>query len=163
MDEVCLDVCLHHHERIDGNGYPHKLKGEELSLFATMGAICDVYDAITSNRSYKSGWEPTISLKKMSKWQGHFDPVLLKAFIKCLGIYPNGSLVKLKSGRLAVVLEQNANNLLKPKVKVFFSTRSNGYIPSEIIELSQSQEEIISYEDPKAWSIRDFKHLWAQT
>ena len=73
QDNVALDVCLHHHEKIDGSGYPNKLAAEEISLFAKMGAICDVYDAVTSNRPYKSGWEPGESIKRMAQWKGHFD------------------------------------------------------------------------------------------
>ena len=73
IDQVCLDVCLHHHEKVDGSGYPHKLKDDEISLFAKMGAVCDVDDAITSNRPYKAGWEPGISLQRMAHWTNHFD------------------------------------------------------------------------------------------
>lgn len=54
VDEVALDVCLHHHERVDGKGYPEQISGDDLTLFARMGAVCDVYDAISSDRSYKS-------------------------------------------------------------------------------------------------------------
>ena len=64
--EMALDVCRHHHERVDGAGYPDKLSGEALSLFARMGAVCDVYDAITSNRCYKVGWEPAEAIRKMA-------------------------------------------------------------------------------------------------
>ena len=86
-DEVMLDVVLHHHEKIDGTGYPKGLKGEEISLFAKMGAVCDVYDAITSNRPYKAGWPPSESLRKMAEWaKGHFDQRVFQAFVKSLGI-----------------------------------------------------------------------------
>jgi HD-GYP domain-containing protein (c-di-GMP phosphodiesterase class II) len=71
---VPLDVCLHHHEKVDGSGYPHRLKDEQISMFAKMGAVCDVYDAITSNRPYKAGWDPAESIRKMTEWcNGHFD------------------------------------------------------------------------------------------
>ena len=64
-----LDVCLHHHEKIDGSGYPHRLSGEQISLAARMGAVCDVYDAITSNRPYKRGWDPAESIARMAEWR----------------------------------------------------------------------------------------------
>ena len=65
-----------------------------------MGAVCDVYDAITSNRPYKAGWDPAESLRKMAEWsKGHFDPLVFQAFVKSMGIYPVGSLVLLSSGR----------------------------------------------------------------
>ncbi len=119
-----LDVVLHHHERFDGTGYPHRLAGEQITQMARMGAICDVYDAITSVRPYKDGWDPAESIARMAAWQGHFDSALFGAFVQTIGIYPIGSLVKLASGRLAVVMEQNPIHLTAPVVKVFFSTQS---------------------------------------
>jgi len=86
LDEVVLDVCLHHHEKVNGSGYPHKLKADNISLFAKMGAVCDVYDAVTSNRPYKAGWEPGVSLHRMAQWEGHFDDVVFKAFVRSIGI-----------------------------------------------------------------------------
>ena len=67
-DTVVLDVCLHHHEKVDGTGYPEKLAGSNISLFAKMGAICDVYDVITSNHPYKAGWKPSVALQRMAQW-----------------------------------------------------------------------------------------------
>jgi len=152
INDIALDVCLHHHERIDGKGYPNQLSGEALSLFARMGAICDVYDAITSTRCYKASWEPAESLRKMAEWkEGQFDETLFSAFVKTIGIYPSGTLVKLKSGRLAVVTEQTEASLLKPVVKVFFSTNSMAHIMPQVVDLSQSPDTIISKEDPQQW------------
>lgn len=72
--DIVLDMCLHHHEKIDGSGYPDRLASDEISLFARMGAVCDVYDAITSHRPYKAGWDPAESIRKMAEWStGHFD------------------------------------------------------------------------------------------
>lgn len=163
IGEVCLDVCLHHHEKMDGTGYPHKMKGNEISLFARMAAVCDVYDATTSQRPYNSGWEPTAALHKMAEWRGHFDPEILKAFVKCVGIYPIGSLVKLKSGRLAVVIDQSPGSLLTPVVKVFFSIKSKMYIEPEIVYLSKigGRDEILGHEDPRRWDIHDLHSIWA--
>ena len=137
VSDIVLDVCLHHHEKVDGSGYPDKLTGDQISLYAKMGAVCDVYDAITSNRPYKAGWDPAESIRKMSEWsKGHFDEKVFQAFIKSIGIYPVGSLVKLASGRLAVVIEQSEKSLLAPHVKVFFSTKSQTRIVPELIDLS---------------------------
>ena len=164
VSEIALDVCLHHHEKVNGSGYPDKLADEQISLYAKMGAVCDVYDAITSNRPYKSGWEPAESLRKMAEWRtGHFDQRIFEAFVHSVGIYPIGSLVQLKSGRLAVVIEQTVNSLLTPKVKIFFSTQSNCRIPHEIVDLSRPgcKDKIVSYEDPAKWNITDIHELWS--
>ncbi|WP_210713550.1 HD-GYP domain-containing protein [Pseudomonas sp. MWU349] len=162
LDALVLDVCLHHHEKIDGSGYPHHLAGEQISLFAQMGAVCDVYDAVTSTRPYNRGWDPAEALQRMSGWTGHFDSRVLQALVKCVGIYPVGSLVRLHSGKLAVVLEQNSESLLLPKVKVFFSTRSKMPLPQRILDLSrlQGEEHIVAREAPEAWDFKQLQQLW---
>ncbi|MFZ4538110.1 HD-GYP domain-containing protein [Propionivibrio sp.] len=163
-DAIALDVVLHHHEKTDGSGYPKHLKDSEISLFAKMGAVCDVYDAITSNRPYKSGWDPSESIHRMAEWtKGHFDPTIFQAFVKSLGIYPIGSLVKLNSGRLGVVIEQAEKSLLTPRVKVFFSTKANDRIKPEIVDLSRTgcPEKISSREDPAKWHFADLDELWS--
>ncbi|MBI4740880.1 MAG: HD-GYP domain-containing protein [Betaproteobacteria bacterium] len=164
VDPVALDVCLHHHEKTDGSGYPKGLKDEQISRFAKMGAVCDVYDAITSNRPYKAGWDPAESLRKMAEWtNGHFDPAVFQAFVKSLGIYPIGSLLRLGSGRLGIVVEQSAKSLLTPHIKVFFSTKSNARIAPEIVDLSRPgcPEKIVGREDPAKWQFPDLNDLWA--
>lgn len=163
VSALTLDVCMHHHEKVDGTGYPFGLQGEQISLFARMGAVCDVYDAITSQRAYKSSWDPAVSISKMAEWKGHFDPDVLHAFVKCVGIYPIGALVRLESGRLGIVTEQSERSLLTPKVKVFFSTRSNMPIPQATVDLSSSQctDRIIGREAPEKWGFRDLHELWA--
>lgn len=151
-DEISLDVVLHHHEKMDGSGYPERLLGEEISLYARMGAVCDVYDAITSDRPYKQGWDPAEAIKHMVEWcHGHFDENVFQVFVKTVGIYPTGSLVRLKSGRLAVIIDQTEKSLLTPLVKVFFSTKSNAPIKMELIDLSCSQDTIIGLEDVAVW------------
>jgi len=157
--DMAVDVCLHHHERMDGKGYPDKLAGDGISLFARMGAVCDVYDAITSVRCYKSGWDPADAIRKMAEWQeGHFDKTVFQAFVKTIGIYPSGTLVKLKSTRLAVVIQQSESNLLTPIVKVFFSTSKNKQLMPEIVDLSESIDGILNAEDPAKWGF-DLKPL----
>jgi putative nucleotidyltransferase with HDIG domain len=163
VDEAALEVCLHHHEKVDGSGYPHRLAGDQISLFAKMGAVCDVYDAITSNRPYKNGWDPAESLRKMAEWsKGHFEERIFQAFVKSIGIYPIGSLVRLKSGRLGVVVDQTEKSLLAPKVKVFYSTKSNLRITPEIVDLSTSKgtDKIVAHEDPAQWNFPDLNELW---
>jgi HD-GYP domain-containing protein (c-di-GMP phosphodiesterase class II) len=160
---VSLDVCLHHHERFDGTGYPEKLAGQGISALARMGAICDVYDAISSNRPYKAAWDPADSISKMASWGGHFDPTLFALFVKSLGIYPTGSLVRLRSGKLAVVVKQHPKDLTAPTVKVFFSTKSNMPITVAEIDLSRSDiaDSIVSREPRGDWNFPQIDGLWA--
>ncbi|MDP4074340.1 HD-GYP domain-containing protein [Acidovorax sp. A1169] len=164
VEAAVLDACRHHHEKMDGSGYPDKLKGEQITLIARMTAVCDVYDAITSDRPYKRGWDPAESLRRMAEWtKGHFDPRLFQAFVKSIGIYPVGSLVRLTSGRIGVVTEQGQQSLTSPKVKVFFSTKSDMRIPPVTIDLAEPQctEKIVAREDPDQWKFPDLNELWS--
>ena len=160
---VALDVCLHHHERIDGSGYPHGLKGDAITQTARMAAICDVYDAISSPRPYKSAWDPADSIARMASWTGHFDATLFAVFVRSLGIYPTGSLVRLRSGRLAVVIKQHAKDLSAPTVKVFFSTKSNLPIAVAQIDLARkdANDAIVAREPRGPWKPALLDALWA--
>ncbi len=157
------DACLHHHEKLDGSGYPHGLKEGEISLLSRMTAVCDVYDAVTSDRPYKKGWGPAEAIQRMAQWQGHFDPNIFQAFVRTVGIYPIGSLVKLASGRLGVVIDQDNASLLKPKVKVFFSSKSKVPVPQEVIDLAKSShEQIVSRERAEDWGFKNIEQLWQE-
>jgi len=164
ISDISLDVCLHHHEKVDGSGYPERLSDEQISIYAKMGSICDVYDAITSNRPYKNGWEPAESIRKIAEWsKGHFDQRIFQAFVRSIGIYPTGSLVRLESQHLAVVLDQSEKSLLAPKVKIFFAIKSNCRIVHELLDLSLAgcKDKIVSFEEPEKWGIRDLQELWS--
>ena len=161
---IPLDVALHHHEKMDGSGYPHGLPAEKISLFARMGAVCDVYDAVTSNRPYKAGWGPAESIHKMAQWQGHFDPVVFKAFVMSVGIYPVGTLVRMHSGRLGVVIDQNAGSLVAPKVRIFFSAKSKMPIPVQVLDLADpaTDDKIVGRESPQEWGFNHIDELWSK-
>ena len=161
ISQIALDVASQHHERFDGTGYPNKLKGEDISIFGRMGAIVDVYDAITSDRVYHKGLPPTAALSRILEWSAyHFDPELVHIFIKSIGIYPTGSLVRLESGRLGVVIEQNAEKRMKPKVMVIFHAIQQRYLTPEVLNLAWPgcRDRITGHEafsdwgiDPKRW------------
>jgi HD-GYP domain-containing protein (c-di-GMP phosphodiesterase class II) len=156
ISRIALDVAGQHHERFDGSGYPNQLRGDAITLYGRMGAIVDVYDAITSDRVYHKGMPPTAALGRLLEWSSyHFDPALVKAFVKNLGIYPTGSLVRMESGRLGVVLEQNSENMMKPRVNVIYHAEYQRYLQPEIVDLARQgcQERITGHEDYATWGI----------
>jgi HD-GYP domain-containing protein (c-di-GMP phosphodiesterase class II) len=160
--EIALIVARHHHERADGSGYPDHLAGEDISLYARMAAVCDVYDATTSNRPYKDAWQPAYALRKMAEWsRSQYDTRVFHAFVRTVGIYPIGTLVRLKSGFLGVVLDQNDTALLTPRIKVFFAIAKGHRIPAKVVDLAEDGDEIVCHEDPTAWAINDLDLLWS--
>jgi HD-GYP domain-containing protein (c-di-GMP phosphodiesterase class II) len=163
VGDIPLDITLHHHERMDGSGYPDKLPGDRISTMAQMAAIVDVYDAITADRCYHKGLPAAEALRKIFEWSKfHFNPQQVQSFMRCVGIYPVGTLVLLESGRLGVVVEPHETNLLSPKVNVFFSTKSNTYIKPAQVDLSKplgmgGGDKIQSYQSAEKWRVDPMK------
>ena len=154
ITQAALDVAALHHERIDGTGYPFGLKGDEISEVGQMSTIVDVYDALTSVRVYKSAWEPNVALKKLLEWsEHHFNPALVKQFIRCLGIYPIGTLVELDSGNVAIVIEQGESDLLNPFVRIIYNARKKGIVPVTEIDLSKTDDHIVKSVSPQTYQL----------
>ncbi len=162
FSDAVLDVCRHHHERFDGTGYPDGLSAQQIPLMARMGAVCDVYDAVTSDRPYKAGWDPAHALSQMVSWAGHFDTGVFQTFVKSVGIYPTGSLVRMRSGRLAVVLDQNPSALTKPRVKLFFSTKAGLPLAPQVVDLASAAatDQIEAREPQEKWHFPYLNELW---
>jgi HD-GYP domain-containing protein (c-di-GMP phosphodiesterase class II) len=153
-------VVAEHHERFDGTGYPNRKVGAEISLYGQMAAIVDVYDAITSEKVYSRGMAPTQALKKLLEWSSHhFDPQLVQAFVRAIGIYPTGSLVRLESNRMGVVIEQSEGKLLEPVVRVFYHAGKQHYVPPEIVDLAKVPDRIASFENYDKWKIDPYQWL----
>ncbi|MGY3888689.1 HD-GYP domain-containing protein [Aeromonas mytilicola] len=151
-----LEVAANHHERLDGTGYPQRLKGEQLSLYTRMSGIVDVYDAVTADRVYKQGMQPTQAFRILLKGiDQHFDAELVTKFIKCMGVYPVGTLVQLSNQRLAVVMQRNEQQPLKPVVKVIYHATQRHYLEVQWLDLARNggQESIESTVDPKEFGI----------
>ncbi|GAA0740625.1 HD-GYP domain-containing protein [Sphingomonas sp. ABOLD] len=150
MPALAVEVCLHHHERWDGNGYPHGLKADDISLPARMGAICDVYDALTSHRAYKRAWLPAQALGAMWSWDGHFDRELLFQFMRSINLYPPGMLVRLASDRLALVLE-NGERATRTRLLVFHSFAEGAALPPRTLVLSAgtADDKVVGFVRPE--------------
>jgi putative nucleotidyltransferase with HDIG domain len=147
VPEMALDVCLHHHERIDGSGYPNRLNGDEMSLFSKMGSVCDVYDAMTSQRSYKPAWTPADAIAAMFSWKGHFDADVLTGFIRSLGSTRSAVWCAFAPSSSRSSMENNPEALTKPTVRAFYSLASNGPVQVRDIDLEHSLDAIVSKED----------------
>ncbi len=159
---VMMTVAACHHERLDGKGYPFGLSGERLNLYARMSTIVDVYDALTADRCYKAGMPPTAAFRILLQGAGsQFDDDLVSRFIKCMGIHPVGTLVKLKSGKLAVVIERNEDAPLQPVVKVFYSTVGQHHLDVRILDLGKASdsEQIETAVDPKQYGVEIARYL----
>ena len=163
--QVSFDVAAQHHERFDGSGYPLGLKNLETSVYGQMAAIVDVYDAITADRCYHKGMTPTVAVRKMFEWSKfHFNPNLLRTFIRTVGIYPVGTLVMLESGKLGVVIEQCETDMTKPLVRTVFDTKKNYFITPSDINLAKplgqgGGDRIVNYESPDKWNIDPNKFM----
>lgn len=165
MTQIGIDVAAQHHERYDGSGYPLGLKVDGISLYGQMAAIVDVYDAITTDRCYHKGMETTVALRKLVEWSKfHFNEKLVHSFVRSVGIYPVGTLVKLESDTLGIVYEQHEKNLLTPKVRIVYDSKRGNFLSPHDLDLSLpigkgGSDRILSYEDPKNWNIDPLKYL----
>ena len=159
ISEVVIQIAGEHHEKVGGGGYPKGISGTEISQLGRMAAIVDVYDALTSNRVYHKGMEPSEVLKKLLEWSGsHLDGDLVQQFIRALGIYPVGSLVRLSGGSLAVVVEQG-ENLLRPVVRVVYDAARKVRLRPRDLHLAHATEQIVDYEEPVEWGLDAASYL----
>ncbi len=154
LPEAACDIALHHHERYDGNGYPHGLKGDEITFGSQLAAIADVYDALTSDRCYKKGIDRVEGLRKLYEWsEFHFNKDLTYKFIRCIGVYPIGTCVQLASGRIGVVVG-STENVTQPIVRIFYDNRKKLPMPAHDLDLSITDDKVIKYEDGDKWDIK---------
>lgn len=151
LPEIALDVCLHHHERLDGAGYPDSRSGQNISIYARMAAICDVYDAVTSARVYKAAWSPAEALEYLAENPGQFDPAIVSPFSAMIGIFPVGSMVRLTSNRLAVVLESSDPDEMTPPVSPFFCIDTKQSLSFRRID--SAIDPIVGIEMPSRWNL----------
>jgi len=144
VSHISLDVAALHHEKLNGEGYPFGLAGQQISRYGRMLSICDIYDALTANRCYKEGSTQlkAFSILRSLAQNGQLDVSLVNAFIKCMGVYPVGSLVKLHSNRLAIVEGYNQADPIRPKVNSFYSLDKRDFEHSNHIDLSMVDDDI---------------------
>lgn len=153
ISQMVIQIAGEHHEKVGGGGYPRGLAGDQISQIGRMAAIVDVYDALTSDRVYHKGKEPSEVLKRLLEWSGiHLDGELVQLFIRTLGIYPVGSLVRLSSQRLAVVVEQGGD-LLRPTVRVVYDIGKKTWPHPRDLDLAKVPDQIVDYQEPGDWGV----------
>lgn len=158
LGDTSVAVILEHHERFDGGGYPYGRSGEDISLAGRMAAIADTYDAMTSDRPYRRALSPAAALARLSEQGGQqFDPELVASFIDTVGLFPVGSLVRLDSGHLAVVLAQHADQPLEPTVRVIYHADWQKYVTPVEMDLSRKvgnhYGRVVQAEEYEHWGL----------
>ncbi|WP_100655967.1 HD-GYP domain-containing protein [Alteromonas flava] len=152
VTDIIIDVIQNHHERMDGSGYPNGKQGQDISTYARMAAIVDCYDAMISDRAHQKSQTPTQVLRKLLT-DTSLDQALVQQFIKCIGVHPVGSLVKLRSERLALVSSPGKKDPLSPVVMSFYSIRSNTHSEIKRIDLSKVDDEIVAAVKPSEFKM----------
>ena len=143
ISQISRDVCLMHHEKLDGKGYPNGLKGDEIPLHGRMSCIVDIYDALTANRCYKDGMSSADAFKVLlTLTPFHLDKDLVYQFINCVGMYPVGAIVELNDGKIGIVWTSNISEPLKPEVKCFYSRKYKRFIDVKFIDLKDKRYKI---------------------
>lgn len=119
-----------HHERLDGTGYPYGKEGSNIGLYTKILAISDVYDSLTSDRPYRKSIFPNEVVEYlMGCADKHFDYDILKHFLKIIFAFPVGTFVKLSNEKLAVVIKNHSENILRPLVRI---VNSDGTVGEDI-------------------------------
>lgn len=145
ISPLSIEVAALHHERSDGSGYPGKLQQDNISNYGAMIAICDIFDALTAESSYKKNYSPikAFGILRGLASDGKLMPRLVDLFIKCLGVYPVGSIVELSSQRLAIVESRNQGDPINPNVRSFYNIKYNRYTMTANIDLTKEDDFII--------------------
>ena len=142
MNEDIINIALTHHERFDGSGYPNALQGTQIPVYGRMAAIIDCYDAMTSNRPFSAAKSPYSALQNIYNWRGSaFQPELIEQFLQCMGVYPTGSLVEMTNGSVAIVLEQNLTQRMRPKIMLILDEDKQHLMEYKTVDLATTFED----------------------
>lgn len=161
LPQLVLDACLQHHERMDGKGFPQGLPGDQVALVARMAAICDNFEFLLSGVDGKPGLDPAAAVAAMREQSGAFDEEILRLFIETVGLYPVGAFVVLHSRKLAMVIDEDRKEPMRPVVQAFYSLETRERILPHRIALAQSNdnERIVSIADLSGLDLPDDDQL----
>ncbi len=167
-----IHVALEHHIKEDMSGYPHYFKKREINFFSKIVKIADFFDAVTSERVYRARpYTRAEALCLMLENSGtEFNPLILKAFVHLMGVFPIGTLVALDSGEMGIVFDSNPENrfLLRPKIKLITDAEGNR-IDGDVVDLAEADpatgafpRTIVKALDPHAYGINVTDYFLAQ-
>ena len=136
VNKQILDIVAYHHERFNGRGYPHKLKGNKIPVLSRIAAIADCYDAMTSERVYAAAISPSLAVRKLYEWRDEdFQSELVEEFIQAVGLYPAGTLVELSDGSVGIVISESRTRRLKPKLLLLLDSKKTPLDEIEELDL----------------------------
>lgn len=154
ISDISREVIEFHHERLDGSGYPEALTEQHISVYGRMAAIVDVYSSLTAKRPHRDAHKPAIALRLMTEEIQGLDQQLLKEFIICIGANPVGSMVKLDSDKLGIVIRRNKHKPLSPVVMVIYDLRTKlSTEPPYPLDLAKSTDVITGSIDPADFGV----------
>lgn len=136
VPEEVLNAVKRHHELMDGTGFPQGLDGRQLDLYSRMAAICDRFDLLVSGVATGQAIDPAEAMRVMLQAGTAFDQEILTQFGEALGVYPVGSFVVLRSGRIAMVVDQDPSDAALPTVRTFHSAITGKAVPQKTISLA---------------------------
>lgn len=156
ISDVAMSICAQHHERLDGTGYPRQLKGKQINTYGRLASVVDIYDALTADRVYHQGKSPFEAMKILiTLGEDHLDKSLVYEFIRCMSVYPVGTLVELNNGKLGVVLQANNQNPSAPEVRVFFNFRHGYFEKPQVVDLAKKTLtlKVVAVHDPRVVNV----------
>lgn len=162
VSETVVAIARDHHERADGSGYPRQLVNSQVDMCTRIVSIVDTYDSITSGVHGRDKIGLDVALKYIYSWrEGLFDALLVEKFIQCIGIYPIGSTVELRSGHFGIVISSQPDARLFPRVMLILDATGEALEPPKTMNLALFRDkggddngyEVKRLVDPQAYGI----------
>ncbi|MGH8322051.1 MAG: HD-GYP domain-containing protein [Gammaproteobacteria bacterium] len=152
IDQCIIEIVRHHHERLDGSGYPDGLSGDSIPDYVQLVSICDIYDSYTTDQAYRPKLMSSAALSRLThRGVRHLDKVLVEKFIRWIGIYPLGSLVRLRNTSLAIVVSSDAARRLRPVVLLVKDSDGKAILPRKTLNLEAVEQAGLGDE----WSVQE--------
>lgn len=144
IPEIVRVTALQHHERLDGSGYPAKLSGDKIDLYARIVAVADVFDALLTDRPFRKAFFPHQAVDIIIRSSEQFDPEVLEVFLENVAIYPMGSVVSLNSGEIGIVVDMNKGHQTRPVVRIIYDSEHRKVHHMQEVDLSKYPDMYIA-------------------